>query len=158
MARVQAEYRYLWHSFHSPNCLHSFTSSFIQQTNSYRIPTLYAELLWLQGQCGEQKEINLFPHRMDTLVCNKLSRAKTELLHFCCVHLKIMLTYHLYSQSPSEMEGTPIFWVCNNTCVISIVRNQGDEKTQVQAFSYHIIKVLYFLTALEEVKEKMFSI
>lgn len=68
-----------------------------------------------------------------------------------------MLTYHLYSQSPCEMECTPIFWICNNTCVISIIWNHGYEKTQVHAFRDHIIKVLYFMTALEEIKDVYYS-
>lgn len=63
--------------------------------------------------------------------------------------MQTMLTYHLYRQSPGEMECTPILWICNNTCIISIIWNQGYEKTQVHAFRYHIIKVLYFVTALE---------
>ena len=69
-----------------------------------------------------------------------------------------MLTYHLHSQSPGEVELTPVFWICNDTRVISIIWNQGYEKTQGQVFGYHIIKVLYFLTALEGIKEKMLTV
>lgn len=101
--------------------------------------------------------MNLFSYTIYIPMCNKLLKTITALSHACCVYwILITLTYYLYSQSPGEMKHTSIFWICNNTCVISIIWNKGNEETQVHTFRYYIIKILYFITALEKEKKKVY--
>lgn len=127
---------------------------FIQQNNSCYMPAMHVELLRPWNSTVNIKAKLLFFQNLHTSLQQNI-KSLNRITALCCVHLiQIVLTHHLHSLSSGESEGSSVFWICDHTCVISVIGNHGYDKAQVHAFRQYIIKVMYFTTALRRSKVK----